>query len=854
MKAQICKTLLLIGTVLTLSQANFATDYYMTPSGAGSGNGSSWPNALSQSQMDTLLDATMQPGDVLHLGSGTYTQAIHFDSSGTPSNPKRISGESTGAGLPTIDSGTWSRSNPASGPPYAISFGNGISHWTIENLVIQDAVRGIRTDDLVTSQCLGITLRNLTIRNCEHPLYIFYAKDWLIENVRAREYSKHGFRFDHNCSDIAVRNCIADLSGGDQTWYADAEQFPFGFLVDTPVQGEGPSSNISFEDCLAQHHHLTALKQDPTYWNGDGFVVNQGNTGVFKFTRCRALDNEDGGFDMKGDVQMNGCVAFQNKRNFRFHSGNVSMTNCVSGYPQRLGGCCSIDGVWVHDAIVTMNFCTIHGSGDYGVEEDSAGQVILNNSIVSFTGSSGTFTTGGVTLTSSSATYRPGAGVNPQYVNPQASWTGIGTNMNSTTYGTSKGYFQDSISTPGISDHQISQTLIAPAIDGLVDSIWSTVFGRTIGNVIVGSVADDNDLSGSFRTLWDTSNLYVLVEVRDATQQNDSGAQTWNDDSVEVYVDANNDKLSSYGITDYQYRFTWTGGSLGIEETKHAATTGVSASRIVTANGYTIEAKLPWSTLAQSSPGAGAMIGLDVHINDDDDGGGRDGKRAWFNTLDTSWQNPATFGTARLVAVPADHEIVQTDAAPSIDGNVETTWSFANRQAIATVVVGSVANDSDLSGSFRILWDASNLYVLVQVTDDAQRNDSGTQTWNDDSVEIYIDANNEKPSVYGSDDYQYRFTWTGTSLGVEEIKHGATSGVIASRVATANGYTMEVKLPWNTLAQSSVMVGSLLGLDVHINDDDDGGSRDGKKSWFNSVDTSWFNPSTFATARLLGIR
>jgi oligosaccharide reducing-end xylanase len=49
------------------------------------------------------------------------------------------------------------------------------------------------------------------------------------------------------------------------------------------------------------------------------------------------------------------------------------------------------------------------------------------------------------------------------------------------------------------------------------------------------------------------------------------------------------------------------------------------------------------------------------------------------------------------------------------------------------------------------------------------------------------------------------------------------------------------------------MVNALLGLDVHINDDDNGGSRDGKKAWFNALDTSWQNPATFATARLAGV-
>jgi hypothetical protein len=78
---------------------------------------------------------------------------------------------------------------------------------------------------------------------------------WQIENVRAKEYTKHGFRFDHNCANIIVRNCTADLSIGDTTWYDFAELFPVGFLVDDPGT-DPPNSNITFERCLALHHRL----------------------------------------------------------------------------------------------------------------------------------------------------------------------------------------------------------------------------------------------------------------------------------------------------------------------------------------------------------------------------------------------------------------------------------------------------------------------------------------------------------------------------------------------------------------------------------------------------------------------
>ena len=62
--------------------------------------------------------------------------------------------------------------------------------------------------------------------------------------------------------------------------------------------------------------------------------------------------------------------------------------------------------------------------------------------------------------------------------------------------------------------------------------------------------------------------------------------------------------------------------------------------------GYTLETSIPWSTLG-IKPKAGQTIGIDIQINDDDSGNGRDGKLAWHAKNDNSWKNPQTFG--RLV-------------------------------------------------------------------------------------------------------------------------------------------------------------------------------------------------------------
>jgi hypothetical protein len=58
----------------------------------------------------------------------------------------------------------------------------------------------------------------------------------------------------------------------------------------------------------------------------------------------------------------------------------------------------------------------------------------------------------------------------------------------------------------------------------------------------------------------------------------------------------------------------------------------------------------PWSTLGVT-PGPGKQIGLDVQVNDDDDGGDRDTKVMWHAQRDTAWQQPSVFGTGDLAGL-----------------------------------------------------------------------------------------------------------------------------------------------------------------------------------------------------------
>ena len=63
-----------------------------------------------------------------------------------------------------------------------------------------------------------------------------------------------------------------------------------------------------------------------------------------------------------------------------------------------------------------------------------------------------------------------------------------------------------------------------------------------------------------------------------------------------------------------------------------------------------------------------------------------------------------------------DAEIMETTAAPTIDGVVDAVWANAVEYPIDYSVVGpnEVNDTNDLYGTWKALWDYDNLYFLVE--------------------------------------------------------------------------------------------------------------------------------------------
>ena len=194
--------------------------------------------------------------------------------------------------------------------------------------------------------------------------------------------------------------------------------------------------------------------------------------------------------------------------------------------------------------------------------------------------------------------------------------------------------------------------------------------------------------------------------------------------------------------------------------------------------------------------------------------------------------------------------IVRTAAAPLIDGNSEPLWAQATAQPIDQRLFGATVTASDLSASYRALYDATSLYLLVEVNDDVQMADSGEEWYQDDTVELYIDGDQSRGESYdGVNDFQLGFHWQDSTVQQGTHSVAPPSGIHFQLVATTVGYRLEAALPLTQLGVASTPATNF-GLELHVIDDDDGGEREAILGWSALVDDAWQRPASFGAATL----
>lgn len=172
-------------------------------------------------------------------------------------------------------------------------------------------------------------------------------------------------------------------------------------------------------------------------------------------------------------------------------------------------------------------------------------------------------------------------------------------------------------------------------------------FGTGCPRNVTKNVDGSPSVAGQVEVTYNSTNLVVTVVATDADiRPHEGGESPWDADGIEIYIDVNNSKGTSFDTNDYQI-IVPLGGAVAVSSPGGNPAGAINVNATYASSPYTVAVTIPWAALNTTVPSVGSVLGFDVGINDDDGGGTRDGQVMLFGT-NQNFNNPSLWGTLRI--------------------------------------------------------------------------------------------------------------------------------------------------------------------------------------------------------------
>jgi hypothetical protein len=361
-------------------------------------------------------------------------------------------------------------------------------------------------------------------------------------------------------------------------------------------------------------------------------------------------------------------------------------------------------------------------------------------------------------------------------------------------------------------------------------------FGRYILDdriVFLGESNGDHEFWGTDNNYWAERQVFLLGAKFDAIHIEDSDSRP---DSINRAIDL---------TISQRQRVNWWKRGLKYLDTKGISNKrgNYEIRRFIDKDNFNVFAIDNWDENDQVIfDFLGEKIEISIPINSET------GKPYRLYIHDTNGTEP----------LPSDYEAIKVDNV-SIDGILS---EFIHARSISFSDASERGGSKDNSATHKIMWDYTNLYIGIEVTDTELNaiftGDDNTNLYTDDAVEIFIDPDNDRGNSMESDDYRYiinlkgnvldgngylGWNWDGHIIGKVNF-----SGTLNHNSDTDSGYTIEAAIPWVDLG-ITVNEGHLLGLQIGITDKDVGASYE-SFGW-PITGTNFDNPDGWAEVELV---
>jgi len=200
--------------------------------------------------------------------------------------------------------------------------------------------------------------------------------------------------------------------------------------------------------------------------------------------------------------------------------------------------------------------------------------------------------------------------------------------------------------------------------------------------------------------------------------------------------------------------------------------------------------------------------------------------------------------------------VKKATAAITIDGDgKDAAWSAAPKIAIDKAYTGETVVGGD--ATFQMLYDADNVYIFVNVTDDVVYFDA-TSDWKGDAVEMYFGLPGYVPGAGANADHARQFYVKASQDWIDgpkvfhwdtynfwpTVKEKGNDGVTLGYLETATGYAFEYKINKSALEDVDFATIDSLGIDFCLADNDvttEGAGVRNRKVFYNSGDLEFKN-------------
>jgi endo-1,4-beta-xylanase len=214
---------------------------------------------------------------------------------------------------------------------------------------------------------------------------------------------------------------------------------------------------------------------------------------------------------------------------------------------------------------------------------------------------------------------------------------------------------------------------------------------------------------------------------------------------------------------------------------------------------------------------------------------------SWNDNLNGQDTDTSRWGT--LTLIDAVRQVDASRGTPVIDGVADPVWARAPQITTGVHIIGTTG----ATATVQLLWDASHLYVLARVTDPVL-DASSPNTFEQDSVEIFVDPNNSKGSGFTDDDGQYRINFNNLqSINGTFSAFAISNNLTSATTIVPGGYVVEAAIKLPTIHPRD---GTLMGFDLQVNDAT-AGSRIAATTWNDPTGLGFENTSRWGVARLV---